>query len=341
MSSRVELAADVAADGPLAREEIFELGRDRLLETLALMWRNRFFEEEAEELYNVGKVHGTFHLSIGQEAVPGGWSLALEPNDYLLSHHRGHGHCMAKGAEVKPMFAELMGKETGYCRGRGGSMHIADVSRRNLGANGIVGGGIPLAVGLGLSIQMKTGRDLVLSIFGDGAANQGSFHEALNLAAFWNVPVIFLCENNQYAMSMAQSRAMRVTIAERAKAYGIPGVRIDGNDISVVYAVMAEVTRAVRDGKGPHLVEAVTYRHRGHSRSDRNLYRTKAEIEQWRQHDPIGRLERALIMRQMASEEELAAIREEAQRQVLEAARQAENDPEPRCEDLLEGIYAP
>jgi TPP-dependent pyruvate/acetoin dehydrogenase alpha subunit len=305
------------------------------------MWRNRFFEEEAEELYNVGKVHGTFHLSIGQEAVPGGWSLALHPDDYLLSHHRGHGHCMAKGAEVKPMFAELMGKETGYCRGRGGSMHIADVSRRNLGANGIVGGGIPIAVGLGLSIQMKQEHDLVLSIFGDGAANQGSFHEALNLAAFWNVPVIFLCENNQYGMSMAQSRAMRVTIAERAKAYGIPGVRIDGNDISVVYATMAEVARTVRAGGGPQLVEAVTYRHRGHSRSDRNLYRTKAEIEEWRQHDPIGRLERALIHRGLASEEEIAAIREEAQRQILAAARDAEQDPEPDCADLLEGIYAP
>ena len=341
ISTRVELTTAVAADGPLAREEIFDLGRGRLLETLALMWRNRFFEEEAEELYNVGKVHGTFHLSIGQEAVPGGWSLALGPNDYLLSHHRGHGHCMAKGAQVQPMFAELMGKETGYCRGRGGSMHIADVSRRNLGANGIVGGGIPIAVGLGLSIQMKGEPDLVLSIFGDGAANQGSFHEALNLAAFWNVPVIFLCENNQYGMSMAQSRAMRVTIAERAKAYGIPGIRIDGNDISVVYAVMAEVARAVRGGGGPQLVEAVTYRYRGHSRSDRNLYRTKAEIEEWRQHDPIGRLERALLQRQLASEEEIAAVREEAQRQILAAARDAEKAPEPDCADLLEGIYAP
>jgi acetoin:2,6-dichlorophenolindophenol oxidoreductase subunit alpha len=341
ISTSVEPTAEIASDGPLAREEIFELGRDRLLHTLALMWRNRFFEEEAEELYNVGKVHGTFHLSIGQEAVPGGWSLALEPNDFLLSHHRGHGHCMAKGAEVKPMFAELMGKETGYCRGRGGSMHIADVSLRNLGANGIVGGGIPIAVGLGLSIQMKKERDLVLSVFGDGAANQGSFHEALNLAAFWNVPVIFLCENNQYAMSMAQSRAMRVTIAARAKAYGIPGVRIDGNDISVVYAVISQVARAVRSGEGPQLVEAVTYRYRGHSRSDRNLYRTKAEIEVWRQHDPIGRLERALISRQLATEEEITAIREAAQQQVLQAARDAEQAPEPRCEDLLEGIYAP
>lgn len=339
MSARVELESGISTDGPLGRDEIFALGRERLLETLALMWRNRFFEEEAEELYNVGKVHGTFHLSIGQEAVPGGWSLALQPDDYLLSHHRGHGHCMAKGAEVEPMFAELMGKETGYCRGRGGSMHIADVSRRNLGANGIVGGGIPIAVGLGLSIQMKGEGDLVLSIFGDGAANQGSFHEALNLAAFWNVPVIFLCENNQYGMSMAQSRAMRVTIAERAKAYGIPGVRIDGNDISVVYATMAEVAQKVRDGGGPHLVEAVTYRHRGHSRSDRNLYRTKDEIAEWRQHDPIGRLERALLLRQLATESDIAAIREQAQRDILQAARSAEDDPDPKCEDLLEGIY--
>jgi TPP-dependent pyruvate/acetoin dehydrogenase alpha subunit len=336
-----DVASQVAPARPLAREEIFELGRDRLRETLALMWRVRFFEEEAEELYNVGKVHGTFHLSIGQEAVPAGWSLALEPDDYLLSHHRGHGHCMAKGAEVGPMIAELLGKETGYCRGRGGSMHIADVSRRNLGANGIVGGGIPIAVGLGLSIQMKKASDLVLCIFGDGAANQGSFHEALNLAAFWNVPVIFLCENNQYAMSMAQSRAMRVTVAERAKAYGIPGVRIDGNDISVVYGTVAQVATAVRAGEGPQLVEAVTYRHRGHSRSDRNLYRTKAEIEQWRQHDPIGRLERALIMRDLAREEEIVGVREAAHEQILDAVRQGEGDPEPRCDDLLEGIYAP
>ena len=335
------VASEVAVAQPLSRDEIFDLGRERLLETVALMWRIRFFEEESEELYNVGKVHGTFHLSIGQEAVPGGWALALETNDYLLSHHRGHGHCMAKGAEVGPMIAELLGKETGYCRGRGGSMHIADVSRRNLGANGIVGGGIPIAVGLGLSIQMKQAPDLVLCIFGDGAANQGSFHEALNLAAFWNVPVIFLCENNQYAMSMAQSRAMRVTVAERARAYGIQGTRIDGNDISVVFETIRRVAAAVRAGEGPHLVEAVTYRHRGHSRSDRNLYRTKAEIEEWRQHDPIGRLERALVIRELASEEEIAAIRESAHRQILEAAAQAEQDSEPRCEDLLEGIYAP
>lgn len=308
--------------------------------TLELMWRIRAFEEKVEELYGLGRVHGTMHLSIGQEAVPAGWSLALRDEDYLLSHHRGHGHAMAKGAKADRMMAELFGRQSGYGRGRGGSMHIADVSRANLGANGIVGGGIPIAVGLALAIQMRGESTLVVSVFGDGAANQGSFHEALNLASIWELPVLFLCENNQYAMSMAAERAMKVAVADRAAAYAIPGVRIDGNEVSAVMTAVSEAADAIRAGGGPRLVEAVTYRYRGHSKSDRNLYRTREEIAEWRSLDPIPRFSSVLQDAGVIDGEVAAAAERRAREEIEEAVAWAESQPEPRCEDLLEGVYA-
>lgn len=328
---------------PLSSEErLFELAPERLVESFRLMWTIRRFEEKVEELYGLGRVHGTMHLSIGQEAVAAGWSLALQPDDYTISHHRGHGHTLAKGAELGPMMAELLGKETGYCRGRGGSMHIADVERNNLGANGIVAGGVPVATGLGLSIQMQKRPLVVVSIFGDGAVNQGPFHEAVNQASIWNLPVIYLCENNQYAMSMAAGRAMRVQPAERAAAYGIAAQRVDGNDVSAVYGAIRAAAEHARSGAGPSLVEAVTYRYRGHSKSDRNLYRTRDEIEQWRStKDPIARFEKVLVERGLLDDAQAERISAEAKEAVEASVKEAEQAPDPRCEDLLDGVYAP
>jgi acetoin:2,6-dichlorophenolindophenol oxidoreductase subunit alpha len=326
---------------PAATEALLREPRERLLATLELMWRIRAFEEKVEELYGLGRVHGTMHLSIGQEAVPAGWALVLRDDDYLLSHHRGHGHAMAKGAQADRMMAELLGRQTGYGRGRGGSMHIADVTKGNLGANGIVGGGIPIASGLGLAIQMQRGSNVVLSIFGDGAVNQGGFHEALNLASIWDLPVLFLCENNQYAMSLPVTRGMKVTPAGHAVAYDMPARRVDGNDVAAVRAAIAEAAEAIRAGSGPWLVEAVTYRYRGHSKSDRNLYRTREEIADWRtNHDAIIRFAGLLQERGIIDAEAAEATEGRAREEIEAAVTWAETQPEPACEDVAEGVYA-
>ena len=333
--------ADIPSADPAATATLLAEPKERLVATLELMWRIRAFEEKVEELYGLGRVHGTMHLSIGQEAVPAGWSLVLRDDDYLLSHHRGHGHAMAKGARSDRMMGELLGRQSGYGRGRGGSMHIADVSRANLGANGIVGGGIPIAAGLGLAIHLRKGSNLVLSVFGEGAVNQGGFHEALNLASIWELPVLFLCENNQYAMSMPVGRAMKVTVAGHAAAYGMPGVRVDGNDVAAVAAAVREAADAIRAGTGPWLVEAVTYRYRGHSKSDRNLYRTREEIAEWRaERDPITRFGSTLETAAVIDAAEAAATEQRARDEIEEAVTWAETQPEPRCEDVLDGVYA-
>jgi 2-oxoisovalerate dehydrogenase E1 component len=324
-----------------ALEVALDLPRERLIEWLYQMHLIRAFEETVEQLYAAGKMHGTMHLSIGQEAVAVGAIAALRPDDYITSTHRGHGHAIAKGQDLRAMLAELLGKETGVCRGRGGSMHLADLERGNLGANGIVAGGIPIAVGAGLSIRMQGQDRVVLCFFGDGAANHGNFHEGLNMAAIWRLPVVFLCENNQYAMSMPIRKAMAVPrVADRAAAYGIPGETVDGMDVVAVYrAVRAAVERA-RRGEGPTLIEAITYRYRGHSKSDRQVYRTKDEVQAWMARDPIARLREALIARGWLSEAEAAALEERAREAVAEALRAAEGDPEPDVAQLTEGVYA-
>lgn len=330
-----------APASPQDRAALLSLPHERLIDTLRLMWRIRAFEEKVEELYGLGRVHGTMHLSIGQEAIPAGWALVLEPDDYLLSHHRGHGHAMAKGAQPDRMMAELLGRQTGYGRGRGGSMHIADVSRGNLGANGIVGGGIPIAAGLGLAVQMTRSRRLVLCVFGDGAVNQGGFHEALNLASIWSLPVLFLCENNQYAMSLPVERGMRVTPAGHAVAYDMPARRVDGNDVAAVYGAVSEAAASIRAGHGPWLVEAVTYRYRGHSKSDRQLYRTREEVAEWRrQRDPITRFSSFLQESNVLDAAGCSAVEQRAREEIEAAVRWAEAQPEPSCDELLEGVYA-
>jgi pyruvate dehydrogenase E1 component alpha subunit len=315
-----------------------ELGDGWARQQLSKMLLIRAFEETAEELFALGRVHGTMHLSIGQEAVAAGASSALRPDDYLLNHHRGHGHCLAWfGSDVNAMMAEFLGKETGYCRGRGGSMHIANVEANNLGANGIVAGGVPIAVGVGLSIRLRRTEQVCLVIFGDGAVNEGAFHESLNMASIWRLPVVYLCENNQYAMSMPVSKAFNIErLSQRACAYNVPGVTVDGNDVLAVHAAVREAAAHARQGAGPSLVEAVTYRYRGHSKSDRQAYRTRDEVKDWQAHDPIPRFAQVLGL----SETELEAMRAAAARQIAEAVAYAEASPEPDPGRLLEGVYA-
>lgn len=318
------------------------LPESKLKEMLLQMHLIRTFEEKADELYALGKVHGTMHLSIGQEAMAVGAIAALRPEDYILSTHRGHGHCIAKGADIKLMMAEFMGKETGYCRGRGGSMHIADMESGNLGANGVVGGGIGMAVGAGLSIKMRGTGQVMLCFFGDGAANRGIFNEALNMAAIWTLPVVYVCENNQYGMSMSVERAFPIKdIADRATAYKMPGVVVDGNDILAVYEATLEAVQRARDGGGPSLIEGKTYRWKGHSKSDQERYRTKEEVEAWKERCPLRRFRARLINERVIDEAEASRMAEEARRLIEEAVAFAEASPEPPVETILEGVYAP
>jgi pyruvate dehydrogenase E1 component alpha subunit len=318
-----------------------ELERELCVDMLSTMHKIRFFEETVDDLFARGLVHGTMHLSIGQEASAVGSVFALRSDDYILSTHRGHGHCIAKGADINLMMAEFLGKDTGYCRGRGGSMHIADIQGRNLGANGVVGGGIPLAVGVGLSLQMQATDEIIMCFFGDGAANQGAFHEALNMAAIWCLPVVYICENNQYGMSMSTKRAFNIDrISLRADSYGMPGVTVDGNDTGAVYDAASEAVERARSARGPTLVECVTYRWKGHSKSDQELYRTKEEIETWKEKDPIKRFRELLVSEGTLTEEEAARIEEEASRTIAAALEFATSSPEPDVDTILEGVYA-
>lgn len=315
-------------------------------ETLIGLYRTmctiRHFEYMADKLYAAGKVHGTMHLSAGQEAVAVGISLAVRSDDYFINHHRGHGHFIAKGADINLMMAEFLGKDTGYNHGRGGSMHIADFQSNNLGANGIVGGGIPQAVGVGLALQMQRRKEICICIFGDGASNEGVFHEAMNMVALWKLPVLYICENNKYGMSMDVERASaRLPIAQRADAYGIPWACVDGNDVVAVYEAMKIAADHVRSGKGPYFVETITYRYFGHSKSDRNLYRSKEEIEDWKQNrDPIMRFTKHMLRAEILGESQVQEIDEEAERVIVSAVEFAEASPEPDPSTLMEYVYA-
>jgi len=309
--------------------------------TLETMWRIRRFEEAVDDLFARGLMHGTMHLSIGQEASATGACFALRDDDAITSTHRGHGHCIAKGADLEQMMAELLAKETGYCRGRGGSMHIADVATGNLGANGIVAGGIPIAAGAGLAYRLQNIDRVVVSFFGDGATNEGAFHEAVNLAAIWKLPVIFLCENNKYGMSFSTEKSIAVeTIAERSAAYGLPGVTVDGNDVEAVNEAVATAVTRARAGEGPTLVEALTYRWKGHSKSDKNLYRTKEEISEWREKDPIGRFETHVVERGVLTSSDVEEVRAAATNAVRDAARRANAAPDANPDDLLDAVFA-
>jgi TPP-dependent pyruvate/acetoin dehydrogenase alpha subunit len=308
---------------------------------LATMWTIRRFEEAVDEMFARGLLYGTMHLSIGQEASATGACLALRDDDVITSTHRGHGHCIAKGADLGRMMAELLARDSGYCRGRGGSMHIADVSKGNLGANGIVAGGIPIAVGAGLALKLQGTDRVALSFFGDGATSEGAFHESVNLAAIWDLPVVFVCENNHYGMSMSVEEVSRLErVADRAAGYAIPGGTVDGNDVQEVYEAVAQAVAHARAGQGPTLIEAVTYRWKGHSKSDQNLYRTREEIESWRQRDPIDRFEQAVLEAGTLDQGEVQKLRDQARDAVRDAVRTGQAGP-PSSSDLLGAVYAP
>lgn len=308
--------------------------------TLGGMWAVRLFEEAVDSLFARGLMHGTMHLSIGQEASAIGACAALEHTDFITSTHRGHGHCIGKGADLTRMMAELLAKQTGYCRGRGGSMHIADASTGNLGANGIVAGGIPIAAGAALAQKMKGTDRVVMCFFGDGATNEGAFHEAVNLAAIWDLPVIFVCENNKYGMSFSTEKSMKVeNISDRAAAYGIPGITVEGNDADAVYAACHEAVQRARAGNGPTLVENITYRWKGHSKSDKNLYRTKEEIEDWKHKDPIVKFENRVIEQGVLSREDCDAIAAEIREKTRVAIQEATTAPDSDPAELLSSVY--
>lgn len=314
---------------------------ERLKHMYRQMRRIRCFEEAVDRLFQQGLIWGTFHLYIGQEASAVGAIEALRSDDYITSTHRGHGHCIAKGASIPLMMAELRGKETGYCRGRGGSMHIADLDTGNLGANGIVGGGVPIATGAALAIKKRGWDRVVMCFFGDGAMQQGAFHEAVNFASVFRLPVVFLCENNQYAMSMPAEKGLGSTdVVARAAAYGLPGVSVDGNDVLAVYEAAREAVARARAGRGPTLLETRTYRLRGHSKSDANRYRTREEIERWRRRCPIMRFERWLAERGVMTPDDFEAVKAEVLEEVQAAIAFAESEPDPDVGQLAEGVYA-
>jgi len=314
-----------------------------MLRCYRTMSRVRRFEERARQEYRKGALPGMLHLSVGEEAVSVGACAALEPGDSVTSNHRGHGHCIARGGDVRRMFAELFGKATGYCGGKGGSMHIADPALGIIGANGIVGGGLPIATGCGLASRLRGDDRVTLCFFGDGASNQGSFHESLNLAALWKLPVIYVCENNLYAVSTRQNRAQAITdIASRATGYGMPGVVVDGQDVCAVHDTVGEAVGRARVGTGPTLVEAKTYRWYGHCEADppTTFYRTKEEEASWRLRDPLVLLRDRLLAASLATEAEMDLWDAEEEQLVQEAVRFARESPDPAVSSAAEGVYA-
>jgi 2-oxoisovalerate dehydrogenase E1 component len=307
-----------------------------------VMIRIRRFDEKTTELFTAGVVKGTAHSYVGQEAVATGACAHLRPDDSIVGNHRGHGHCLAKGARVDLMMAELMGRDTGYCRGLGGSMHIAALDLNILGANGIVGAGVPIGAGAALANRLRGTDRVVISFFGDGGANQGIVAETMNLAAVWRLPFIFVCENNKYALSTDQSRTTAGDgPSARAAAYGIPAARVDGNDLVAVHEAVGAAVGRARAGQGPSLVEAATYRWGGHSmRANLPDYRTKEEELEWIQRDPIARVERRLGEAGVA-ELRLKELREEVERELDEAVRFGMASPEPTVEMMEAAVYAP
>ena len=318
-----------------------KLTRETLAEMYKKMLEIRCFEEKVFELYGQNLVPGTIHLYAGEEAVAVGVCSSLRKDDYITSTHRGHGHCIAKGAELKRTMAEILGKKTGYCKGKGGSMHIADFNIGMLGATAVVGAGLPIAVGAGLSAKLRKTDQVVACFFGEGASNQGTFHESINMASTWSLPVIFVCENNLYAMGTCQSRVMKIqNIADRAVAYGISGVTADGNDVLAVFEASQKAVDRARSGAGPTLIECKTYRHKGHSRVDPAKYRPREEVEQWLAKDPIKRFRETLLQNNTFSQAEIKKIEENVAAEIEEAVKFAVESPYPAPEEALEDVYA-
>lgn len=319
---------------PLTKEELLELYYKMLLV--------RRFEEKMEKMYLQGKIHGTIHLSIGQEAASVGACTVLEPHDKILTHHRGHGHAIAKGSELKKIMAEILGRSTGVLGGRGGHIHLADIEKGNIGANGILGENATLATGLALASRMKKLDYVVVCFFGDGAANEGAIHEALNLASIWKLPVVFFCDNNHYGLSGDVRQMTNIeNIADRAVGYGIPGKAIDGNNVFEVMNVTAEAVRRARNGEGPTLIEAKTYRFKGHSKSDPRKYRTREEEAEWmNSKDPIALIRNHLFQEGILSDELEKEIEEKVMQEIEEAAVFSENSPIPSIDTMEDHLFA-
>lgn len=320
---------------------MMELTKQQLLGFYQTMSTIRTFENKTVDLFAAGKIPGFVHLYIGEEAVATGVCANLTSSDYITSTHRGHGHLIAKGGKVDLMMAELFGKATGYCKGKGGSMHIADVGLGILGANGIVGAGQPIATGAAFACKYRKSDAVVVCFFGDGASNRGTFHESLNLASIWNLPIVFVCENNMYGISYCQRDHMNICdISDRSSAYGIPGVTVDGNDVVAVYETVAEAVKRARSGDGPSLVECKTWRWRGHFEGDPCTYKDPNEQAEWIIKDPIPRLAKQILALNFATQAELDKINEAINAQIDAAVDFAQNSPNPRPEDVLTDVFA-
>ena len=311
-----------------------------LMEMYRTMLTIRRFEERCQQLFMQGRIPSTLHLYVGQEAVATGVCAHLNDRDYVLTTHRPHGHAIAKGVSLKSIMAELFAKDTGCCRGKGGSMHVGDMSVGVVPAIAIVGGNIPLTTGMALAAKRLGMNQVAVSFFGDGAANEGAFHEGVNMAAIWDLPAIFVCENNLYGASTSFSSTFRVeNVADRACAYGIPGVVVDGMDAEAVYEVSGEAIERARNGGGPTLIEAKTYRFVGHSRSDPRNYRPKEEEALWQSKDAIPKLARTLQEQGLATEETLNEIEKEVEADIDESVAFAEASPDPKPEDALKHVF--
>jgi pyruvate dehydrogenase E1 component alpha subunit len=319
------------------------LSHDKQIDLYKKMIEIRLFEEKIQDLYARGLVPGSVHLYIGQEAVAAGVCAHLRKEDYITSTHRGHGHLIAKGADLKFMMAELFGRKTGYCKGKGGSMHIADFDLGILGSNGIAGGGIPIAVGAGLSSKMRGTDQVTVCFFGDGASNNGTFHEGLNFASVHRLPVVFVCENNLYGISVSQKQHQAIQdISIRSIAYNMPGITIDGNDVLAVYQTSGEAIQRARAGEGPTLVECKTYRWRGHYEGDPNQgrrYRTLEEIQAWIKKCPIKGFEEKLVKEKVLNKNKMMHIRNEVEGRIEEAVTFANQSPFPDPQDIYEDVY--
>lgn len=311
------------------------------LEFLEKMIVIRKFEEKVRELFSMGLIRGSTHVYIGEESVAVGACAALSADDYIVSTHRGHGHCLAKGGKPDPMMAELLGKETGYCKGKGGSMHIADTGSGILGAEGIVGSGLPIAIGAALSSKILKEGKVTISFFGDGASNNGTFHECLNLASIWKLPVVFICENNLYAITVSSARSTSVkNIADRAQGYNIPGIIVNGNDVEEVRRVTRDAVKLARDGNGPTLIEAKTYRHEGHWIGDPQVYRAKKEVDGWKIQDPIYLYREKLKKEKIITEDEFKKLNKKVQKEIDLSEKFARESKELDVSRVTEDIYA-
>ncbi|XXJ18790.1 thiamine pyrophosphate-dependent dehydrogenase E1 component subunit alpha [Desulfovibrio caledoniensis] len=317
------------------------LSKKTLIHMYETMNRIRLFEQKLQEFFAAGEIPGFVHLYLGEEAVATGACSVLTDADTITSTHRGHGHLLAKGGDLKLMMAEIFGRSTGYCKGKGGSMHIADFDLGILGANGIVGGGGPLAVGAALASKYKKTKDVTICFFGDGASNQGTTQEALNMASAWKLPLVFVNENNGYGISCPQCKSMAVVdIADRAAAYDMPGVVVDGNDVLAVHEAVAEAVKRARKGEGPSLIECKTYRWRGHFEGDACTYRCTEELEEWLAKDPIPRFEAKLIESKTLTRKEADKIKESIAKDIDDAVAFAKESPMPATSALMDDVYA-